>query len=275
MCINVKKRRLEIEEMKIEIPNATNLDLGNVDTNVSQKGGNKFGRIMKKICIVILIAIFILAISVGFLNLYVIHKVNDLIYDSDEVSNLNISGISEELVSFDAQCIIVLGCGILPDGGLSRMLKDRMDTAIALYEEGVAPKLLLSGDHGTIGYDEVNAMRQYAINHGIPEEDIFMDHAGFSTYETMYRAEDVFDVDKAIVVTQQYHLYRAVYNAEVLGIDARGVSAISEPFAYQPYYSFREAFARVKDWAYCIIKPKPTYLGENIDIEGDGRLTWD
>ena len=84
--------------MKIEIPNATNLDLGTVDTNVSQKGGNKFWRIMKKICIVILIAIFILAISVGFLNLYVIHKVNDLIYDSDEVSNLNISGISEELV---------------------------------------------------------------------------------------------------------------------------------------------------------------------------------
>ena len=102
-------------------------------------------------------------------------------------------------------CIIVLGCGVWGDRPTT-LLSDRLDAAIALYKAGVAPKLLMSGDHGRRNYDEVNVTRQYALNKGVPSEDIFMDHAGFSTYETMYRAQDIFGITKAVVVTQEYHL---------------------------------------------------------------------
>ena len=102
-------------------------------------------------------------------------------------------------------CILVLGCGLRPDGEPTQMLKDRLDEAVALYKQGMAPKLLMSGDHGRVQYDEVNKMKEYAMAQGIPSEDIFMDHAGFSTYESAYRAKEIFQVQSMIVVTQQYH----------------------------------------------------------------------
>lgn len=109
--------------------------------------------------------------------------------------------------------ILVLGCGVRPDGSPSLMLRDRLETGLQLYEAGAAPKLLLSGDHGSIGYDEVNAMKDYVLERGVPSEDVFLDHAGFSTYESMYRARDVFQAQRVIIVSQRYHLYRAVYDA--------------------------------------------------------------
>ena len=175
----------------------------------------------------------------------------------------------------DVDCIIILGCGIYDDGSLSPMLRDRLMRGLELYKEGAAPKILMSGDHGRKEYDEVNAMKQYAIDNGVLSENIFMDHAGFSTYESIYRAKEIFEADKVIIVTQEYHVYRALYIAEQFGIDAYGVPADLNEYAGQSMRDFREALARCKDFAMCIFKPEPTFLGEVIPISGNGDLTND
>ena len=155
------------------------------------------------------------------------------------------------------------------------MLSDRLTRGVELYDMNAAPKLLMSGDHGRVSYDEVNAMKQFAIDRGVPSEDVFMDHAGFSTYETMYRAKEVFAAKRVIIVTQKYHLYRAVYIAEQLGLEAYGVDSDLQSYIKQPYYNAREILARDKDFVKVIFKPKPTYLGEVIPISGSGDLTND
>jgi vancomycin permeability regulator SanA len=155
------------------------------------------------------------------------------------------------------------------------MLKDRLDQGVQLYQQKASQKLLMSGDHGQADYDEVNAMKQYAIESGIPSEDIFMDHAGFSTYESMYRARDVFCAKKVIIVTQGYHLYRALYVAKTLGLDAYGVAAQSPPYTGQGYRDFRELLARNKDFFYAVLRPEPSFLGEAIPVSGNGNLTND
>lgn len=175
----------------------------------------------------------------------------------------------------DVDCIIVLGCQVKDDGSLSHMLRDRLMRGLELYEAGAAPKLLMSGDHGREDYDEVGAMKNYAIENGVPSEDVFMDHAGFSTYETVYRAKEIFKADKVIIVTQEYHLYRALYIAEKLGVEAYGVSSDLNTYAGQSMRDFREVLARCKDWAMCIFKPEPSHLGEVIPVSGNGDLTND
>jgi len=155
------------------------------------------------------------------------------------------------------------------------MLADRLDVAIDAYKAGGAPKLLMSGDHGRKEYDEVNVMKDYAIAEGVPSEDVFMDHAGFSTYESIYRARDVFLAERVLIVTQGYHLYRALYVARSLGLEAEGVAADLRPYRGQRYYDLREVLARCKDFAMCIFKPLPTYLGEAIPVSGSGDLTND
>ena len=172
-------------------------------------------------------------------------------------------------------CILVLGCGLTEAGEPKQMLRARLDCAIGLYKEGVSEKLLMSGDHGRVTYDEVNAMKDYAIKEGVPSGDIFMDHAGFSTYETMYRAKAIFEVQSACIVTQEYHLYRAVFDAEKMGIAAVGVCAEQNHTVKQAYREMREITARNKDLLYCIVKPKPTYLGDIIPISGNGDATND
>ena len=175
----------------------------------------------------------------------------------------------------DVDCIVVLGCQVRSDGTPSHMLDDRLKRGVALYELGAAPKLLMSGDHGTVEYDEVDAMKRYAIEAGIPSEDVFMDHAGFSTYETIYRAKAIFEADKILIVTQQYHLYRALYIAEALGVEAYGVAADYRQYGGQLARDVREILARVKDFGMAIFQPEPTYLGEVIPISGNGELTHD
>ena len=175
----------------------------------------------------------------------------------------------------DVDCIIILGCQVKDDGSLSHMLRDRLMRGLEVYETGAAPKLLMSGDHGREEYDEVGAMKNYAIENGVPSENVFMDHAGFSTYETMYRAKEIFKAEKVIIVTQEYHLYRALYIAEQLGMEAYGVSADLNRYAGQSMRDFREVLARCKDWAMCIFKPEPTYLGEAIPVSGNGDITND
>ena len=175
----------------------------------------------------------------------------------------------------NVDCIIVLGCQVKSDGSPSHMLEDRLKRSVTLYELGAAPKLLMSGDHGTVAYDEVAAMKRYAVEKNVPTEDVFMDHAGFSTYETVSRAKLIFEAKKVIIVTQQYHLYRALYTAQALGLDAYGVAADYRQYSGQLARDVREVLARVKDFGMAILQPDPTYLGEAIPISGSGVLTHD
>lgn len=181
----------------------------------------------------------------------------------------------EEAEGFQADCILVLGAGLQGDGSPSPMLRDRLLTGVSLFESGASDRLLMSGDHGTAGYDEVNAMKNFAIEAGVPSECIFMDHAGFSTYESLYRARDIFRADKLIIVTQKYHLYRALYVAGKLGLDVRGVAADGEEYAGQELREAREVLARGKDFFVAIALPEPTYLGEPIPVSGNGDVTND
>ncbi|MCM1522930.1 MAG: YdcF family protein [Ruminococcus sp.] len=174
----------------------------------------------------------------------------------------------------NADCIIVLGCRV-NDTTPSPMLGDRLSVGVQLYGMGAAPKLLMSGDHGRKDYDEVNAMKKFAVERDIPSEDVFMDHAGFSTYESMYRAKEIFSAKKVIIVTQSYHLYRAVYIARKLGLEAYGVPSDLQSYANQRRYNIREILARDKDFVMTLFKPEPTYLGDVIPISGSGDLTND
>lgn len=179
----------------------------------------------------------------------------------------------EKLESIKPQCILVLGASVAADGTPSPMLRDRLDTAIDLYNKGTAPKLLLSGDNGQIVYNEVQVMKNYAMEAGVPAEDIFMDHAGFSTYESVYRAKYIFDVDRMIVVTQKYHLYRSLYGCKKMGITAMGAASDQYTYSGQEFREIREILARDKDAAKWIIKPEPTFLGDTIPITGSGEAT--
>ena len=172
-------------------------------------------------------------------------------------------------------CILVLGAGVRPGGEPSPMLRDRLSRGVELYNAGVSGKLVMSGDHGSEYYDEVNAMKKWAINAGAASEDIFMDHAGFSTYESLYRLKEVFCAESVVIVTQRYHLYRALYIAQALGLDAVGVPTEETSYSGQIYRDIREIAARVKDVIYAEIKPKPTYLGDEIPIWGNGDVTND
>ncbi len=217
-----------------------------------------FGKILKAVLAVLLAAAFV-GIAV---NLIVCLPAGKRIGP--------VSG--QEAKGYD--CAIVLGCGVWGDTP-STLLSDRLDAAVALYKAGAVPKLLMSGDHGQKDYDEVSVMRRYAMERGVPSEDIFLDHAGFSTYETMWRASLVFGVKKALVVTQKYHLFRALYDAGAFGIEADGAVAEGHVFASMPIWEARESVARVKDFFWCLLKPAPTYGGDRIDIHGNGEVTLD
>lgn len=176
----------------------------------------------------------------------------------------------------DADAILVLGAYVFPDGTLSNMLKDRVTIGYELYEQGKAPKIIVSGDHGRKDYDEVNSMKSFIKSKGVTGQDIFMDHAGFSTYDSMYRARDIFQVKKVIIVTQEYHLLRAIFIARELGIEAYGVASdIHDYGQVMAVYKMREMAARNKDFWLTIIKPRPTFLGEPIPVFGDGGATDD
>jgi SanA protein len=182
----------------------------------------------------------------------------------------------EDIDSIDkADCVIVPGALVYGDDRLSMVLRDRVDYAISLYNAGKAGKLLFSGDHGRTNYDEVNAMMDYAIKKGVPKEDIFLDHAGFSTYESMYRARDVFQVKSCIIVTQKFHVSRSVYIARALGLDAVGVNSDPRAYSNATRDAIRESLARVKDFFSVILLPEPKYLGDAIPIFGDSGLTHD
>ena len=209
----------------------------------------------------VLVMIVVVGVIILSINLYVkILTKNQIVNDYLDLA--------------DIDCIIILGAGIWGDKP-SPMLEDRLLEGINLYQNGVSDKILMSGDHGRDEYDEVNIMKKYAIEKGISSENIFMDHAGFSTYESIYRAKEIFQAKKVVIVTQKYHLYRALYIAKRLGLDAYGVGA--DPRQYRGAFNreIREIIARDKDFIKCIFKPKPTYLGKVIPINGNGDETND
>lgn len=224
-----------------------------------KKAKRLFARIFRDLVCVVLFVILVSLLG----NVVVIGTTRNLIKKETAVKNQN------------ADCILVLGAGVKKDNSPSLMLRDRLDRAIKLYKDGAAPKLLMSGDHGRKNYDEVQVMKDYAIEQGVPSSDIFMDHAGFSTYDSMYRAKSVFQVKNMIVVSQKYHLYRALYSAKRLGVKATGIPAKEVRYNGQLYRDLREVLARDKDIVTVLSKKKPKYLGDIVPITGDGDVTND
>jgi len=182
---------------------------------------------------------------------------------------------SEEIADKNVDCALVLGANVIAPGQLSHMLYDRVYTGVSLYTDSTVGKIIMSGDHGRSEYDEVNAMKTTAVELGVPADDIFMDHAGFSTYESAYRAQAIFGAERVCFVTQKYHLYRTIFIARMLGIEAYGVSADLRAYRNDLYNNLRESVARCKDFLFVIFKPEPTYLGEPIDLSGSGQQTDD
>ena len=205
------------------------------------------------------------------LGLGVVYGISDYM-ERHTVGRILSSGEAQKL---DADCILVLGCRVHEDGSPSLMLADRLEKGIELYESGASARLLMSGDHGRSEYDEVNTMKAFAVEQGVPSEAVFMDHAGFSTYDSIYRAKDVFQAEKIIVVSQEYHLSRALYIAERLGLDAYGVAAANISYQGATYRSLREAAARGKDFLLAWVQPQPKFLGEAVPVSGNGDLTND
>lgn len=218
---------------------------------------------LKILIIIILILCALIGIMMLSINFYVVNKTKSKIVTEKQAKELE-----------NVDCILVLGAGIWGDKP-SPMLEDRLLQGITLYNNQTSSKITMSGDHGKEEYDEVNVMKDFAIEKGVKSEDIFMDHAGFSTYDSVYRAKEIFKAQKIIIVTQKYHLHRALYVAEKLGIEAYGVASDPREYRGQVVRELREVLARDKDFFKCIIKPEPTYLGDTIPVSGNGDATND
>lgn len=200
-------------------------------------------------------------VSVAIINAYVYRRGIALICTPDEVR--------------PAKVAVVFGAYVYPNGMPSAAVEDRLVTALELYRSGKARKLLLSGDHGQDDYDEVNAMRTYLEKEGVPKSDLFLDHAGFDTYNSMLRARDIFGAKEVILVTQEFHLPRALYIADALGLQAQGVVADRRRLAELDALELREVGARLKAFAEVTIRRKPVFGGPPIDLDGDATVTHD
>ncbi|NJK97433.1 MAG: DUF218 domain-containing protein [Bacteroidales bacterium] len=217
---------------------------------------------MKKF-ITYLIYSFLAILSVGIsLNLYVNFISKPFIY----------SKIKDLPVCYTA---LVLGAYVSNSGEPSDFLRDRLDKAAELYHSKKVKKLLLSGDHGTITYDEVNNMRDYLLKKGIDTQDIFLDHAGFDTYNSIVRAHEIFEVNEMIIVSQEFHLPRALYIARNKKLKAFGIIADKTMYHSLSYLKFREQIANVKAFMEVSINKSPKFLGEKIPITGDSFKSYD
>lgn len=166
-----------------------------------------------------------------------------------------------------ADVVLIPGAAVTSSGELSPIFLDRVDIAIDLYEAKKVKKILVSGDNSTLSYNEVNPVRVYLISQGVPEADIFLDHAGFDTYSSMYRARDIFGVTSVLIATQSFHLPRSVFIAHRLGLSAAGVNA-DVGYIFRRNYA-RELLANVNAVLELSISRKPKYLGEPIPIMGE------
>lgn len=167
---------------------------------------------------------------------------------------------------------MVFGAGLQPDGSPSWMLADRVDAAVELYEDGKVRRILMTGDNSSVGYNEVAAMKQRAVAEGVPADMINLDYAGFRTYDSCYRATAIFGVDQAILVTQRYHLPRALYLARAFGIEAVGLAAGRDYYPRQEFYDLRELAALSVSWYEVnLLHPQPRFLGNPVDLERQNK----
>lgn len=220
-----------------------------------------FKKHFKKILIIsILLGIFIFSI-----NYYIVKSTEDYVFTE-----------IDKLPKVDA--IIVLGAKVSHEK-LSYVLEDRLVAGVNIIYADKANAILLSGDHGQKEYDEVNSMRKYIFrrNFNIQKEQIFMDHAGFDTYDSMFRAKEIFDIKSAIIVTQDFHINRSVYIARNLGIEAYGFAVDESKYKETVLLNWktREVLSRIKAFKDVLINSNPTYLGEKIPISGNGMKSWD
>ncbi len=207
---------------------------------------------MKKIFKYILIVLIVIILVPVIINFYVILSTKNRI----------VSGYSELLTDIDY--IVVLGAGIRR-GKPSPMLEDRLKTGISLYNNDISNKILITGDHMNDDYDEVTVMKNYLLEHGIPEEDIITDNYGISTYDSIYRVKNVYKSNKVVIVSQRYHLYRALFLSDNLDLESYGVEADLRYYYGQWYREIREILARNKDFIKGIIKPKAVYTAFNYN----------
>jgi SanA protein len=183
--------------------------------------------------------------------------------------------VEEPTQAPSAQAAIVLGAVVYPDGHPSAILEDRLETAVRLYEEGKVQKVLLSSGQGSLPHDQVGPMGRYVLERGVAPEDVFLDYDGFDTFDTMYRAREVFGVKDALVVTQSFHLDRSVYTARVLGLDATGVASDMRSYRNITRLRAREWFARFKAIIELhVLGSRANVLGPPMPISGDGRTSW-
>ena len=215
----------------------------------------------KAVIFVVLGIVLLIGIAAVSLSVYMVKATEKNIFTADTFKN-----------DEKADCILILGAGVKDDKP-KPMLRDRLLTGIELYKSGAAEKIIMSGDHGRADYDEVNVMRAFALEQGVRAEDIFLDHAGFSTYDSVYRAKNIFGAENIIIVSQKYHLYHALYISEKLDVKAAGVSANLNTYGGQLKRDIREIIARDKDFFKCIVKPEAEIMGDKIPLDGDGSIT--
>jgi len=215
---------------------------------------------MKGLVKTALVCVCAVVIFIIIINLVVIKVAEPLIVTIDEARSFAENG--------DVDCILVLGASV-SQYGPSMMLADRLDKGMELFESEVSTIMLLSGDNGTIEYNEVQAMKEYVLKNGggigITSANIYLDHAGFSTYDSSVRCKDIFQAERIVIVTQRYHLYRAVYNAKMAGLDVVGVTA-KDTKSGQTARDIREVPARVKDFFLALFSRPATIMGEAIPL---------
>jgi SanA protein len=217
---------------------------------------------IKKIALLLFLFAAFVIIFVICLNTHIHHSAEK--YISKNIKSLPFS-----------YTVLVLGAHVQENGQLSFILKDRVDRALELYKAQKVCRFLLSGDHGRKNYDEVNNMKKYLINKGVAQQDIFLDHAGFDTYSSLVRAKEVFGVNSVIIVSQLFHLPRAVYIARKIGLNAYGCSVANDFYERNSYYKFRESLANVKAYFSLLFNLNPRFLGNKIPITGDSRMSYD
>ncbi|WP_291288005.1 ElyC/SanA/YdcF family protein [Flavobacterium sp.] len=194
-------------------------------------------------------------------NLYVKSSTRDLIYPSATQLPKNEVGI-------------IFGAGINGDQP-SKYLKDRLDAGILLYQTHKIDKILLSGDNGRDEHDELTVMKNYCYQHGVDTTKIYVDYAGFDTYSTMFRAKSIFNVKSATLVSQEYHLNRAVYIGQKLGVQSVGFSANEGEYLGYKYVTFREYGSIFKAFFDVLRNREPRFLGNPIDINGVSNYSKD
>lgn len=209
-----------------------------------------------------LVSISIMGIAIVIcVNFYVKSKTNDFIYNSEkEITPTNVG--------------IIFGAGINGDRP-SKYLKDRLDAGIRLYKSKKINKILLSGDNGSDEHDELTVMKTYCYQHGVDTTKIYIDYAGFDTYSTMSRAKNIFKIDKAVLISQKYHLNRAIYIGNKMGVQSVGFSANSGEYKGYKYVCFREYFSIFKSVIDVFRSRKPHFLGTEININGKSNYSKD